>query len=345
MIIRSETYGTPGLYRMSESAYHGDLAFDGPSLSRSIAEKLITQSPAHAWRAHPKLGLVKTDEPEKKNRKMDIGSAAHALLLHQNTPISIIDAKDYMTGAAKAKYAEAVDGGAVPLLKPDHALVEGMVAFARSKLAGLDHPALAVLAHEDPFDAGHDDAIAANEVTALWRDRCGDLPARARIDRLYIMPDRITIIDYKTTQTSAAPDDVSKAIYNNNYHFQDAFYRRGIRHLFPEIDRHERKLDFLFIVQEQEPPFEMTITQVDASGRLIGEKMVSAAFLLWRKCMADNVWPGYPTGIVTAECPPYVDTRWSSREIEDPRLQGLGFDPVPISEAIQWKAPQLLGAC
>lgn len=342
MIIRSEAYDTPGLYRMSESAYHDDLPFDRPSLSRSIAEKLITQSPAHAWRAHPKLGLVKTDEPEKNERRADIGSAAHALLLHQPTEIVKIDAKDYKTKAAQSERASVRERGAIPLLHPDHALVMEMVREARRKLGAVEHPALAALSGSDIAQAT---GQAFNEVTALWIDRCGKLPARARLDRLYLTKPLITVLDYKTTEMSAAPETIQRAIYNNNYHFQDAFYRRGIRHLFPEIDRHERKLDFLFIVQEQEPPFEMAITQVDAGGRLIGEKMVSAAFLLWRKCMAENVWPGYPTGIVTAECPPYVDTRWSSREIEDPRLQGLGFDPVPISEAIQWKAPQLLGAC
>ncbi len=144
------------------------------------------------------------------------------------------------------------------------------------------------------------------------------------MDRLNIAGRQITILDYKTTELSVEPQSVARAIYNNNYHFQDAFYRRGVRHLLPGIDQHELRLDFLFILQEQQAPFEITVARVDNAGRVIAEKMVSAALLLWRKCMAENDWPGYPGDIVEAEMPVYVDTRWTSREIEDPRLQGLG---------------------
>jgi hypothetical protein len=344
-IIRSESYTVPGLYRMSEAAYHDDAPFDRPSLSRSIAEKLIMQSPAHAWRAHPKLGLVKEEEEERKNRARDIGSAAHARLLHQNTEIKVIEAKDYKTNAAKAGYEEAISAGAIPLLTADNELANGMIAAARAKLRLSDHAALHVLGFDDPFDAGAVPAIAANEVTALWIDRCGKLPARTRMDRLYIGGERITVIDYKTTEMSAAPDAVSRAIYQNNYHFQDAFYRRGLRHIFPEIDRHEKKLDFIFIVQEQEPPFEMSIVQIDASARLIGEKMASNAFRVWRKCIEANDWPGYPSGIVTAEFPAFLDTKWCAREIEDPLLQHLPDDPLPPFETNPYRPAPIMEPC
>jgi hypothetical protein len=345
-IIRSESYTVPGLYRMSEAAYHDDAPFDSPSLSRSVAEKLIMQSPAHAWRAHPKLGLVKEDEKEKNERRADIGSAAHALLLHQRTQIAALDFDDYRSKAAQHERSEARETGAIPLLRPDHELVIEMVREARKKLGVIEHPALMPLAGVDTSQAV---GIAHNEVTALWLDRCGGLPARARLDRFYSTSSLITVIDYKTTEMSAAPDAVSRAIYQNNYHFQDAFYRRGLRHIFPEIDRHEKKLDFIFIVQEQEPPFEMSIVQIDASARLIGEKMVSNAFRVWRKCIETNDWPGYPTGIVTAEFPAFLDTKWCAREIEDPLLQHLPDDPLPPFETNPYRysgpsAVELLGA-
>lgn len=334
-LIASEAITMPVLYRMSEAAYHAD-TWTTPSLSRSIALKLITESPRHAFAAHPRL--YKQEEAEIENdRTREVGSAAHALLLHQPTEMHIIKAKDYKTKRAKDERSEAQEHGAIPLLTKDHETVLAMVDKARAELAESDHPAIRALA--DPMATS---STILNEVTAAWIDPCGNLPARQRMDRLDMSRELITILDYKTTKMSVAPQQIVRPLYNNQYHFQDGFYRRGIRALFPQIDRHECKLDFLFIMQEQEAPFEITIVRVDAAGRMIGEKMVSAAFMMWRKCMAENHWPGYPNEIITAEMPSYIDTSWTSREIEDPRLQGLGFDPMPFYEVSPYKPKPIM---
>ncbi|WP_457663962.1 PD-(D/E)XK nuclease-like domain-containing protein [Sinorhizobium medicae] len=333
-LINSETVDRPGLYRMSEASYHADPC-PTPSISRSIAEKLIIQSPRHAFAAHPRL--TKQDEEEESNsRTRDIGSAAHALLLRQPTEIAVLNYDDFKKKAAKQDRDEAQERGAIPLLVKDYETALGMFETAKRELADNEHAAIRALAN--PVD----DEVTFNEVTAVWKDRCGDHWARARMDRISVMADRITIIDYKTTELSAAPTQVNRAIFNNNYHFQDGFYRRGTRQLFPEIDRHEKKLSFLFIVQEQFAPFEITVTEIDNAGRVIGEKMVSDAFMLWRKCMTENWWPGYPKGTARAEMPPYVETNWLAREIEDPYLQGLGFDPLPFYETSPYRSPAIV---
>lgn len=338
-LIRSETIDRPGLYRMSERAYHADTA-PQPSLSRSIAEKLILESPRHAYTAHPRMTVQDEEEDDEKNsRTRDIGIAAHAMLLGQPTEIVVLDYKDFKKKAPKEERAAAQERGAIALLKSDNATVQAIVAKARVVLADNEHAAIRRLANAEA------DSTIYNEVTAAWLDPCGNHWARCRLDRIDIQPDQITIIDYKTTELSAAPSKVATAIYNNNYHFQDGFYRRGVRRLFPQIDRHEMKLKFLFIVQEQFAPYEITVTEVDEPGRIIGEKMASNAFMLWRKCMAENWWPGYPTQTVTAEMPAYVDTRWTSKEIEDPYLQGLGFDPVQPYESSPPRQTQIAEPC
>lgn len=336
-LIRSETITAPGLYRQSEVAYHSDPC-PQPSLSRSIAETLILDSPEHAFAAHPRLTKPDEDEEEeeKNSRTRDIGSAAHAALLRQPTEIAVLDYKDFRKKAAQEERAAAQERGAIPLLAKDARTVERMVEKARRKLANSEHAAIRRLVNPS------DESVIYNEVTAAWIDRCGDHWARCRMDRVDIADKTITVIDYKTTELSAAPAKVSTAIYNNNYHFQDAFYRRGMRALFPQIDEHKLKLDFLFIVQEQTPPFGITVTHVDAAGRITGEKMVSAAFLLWRKCHAENWWPGYPEKTTEAEMPPYVETRWLAREIEDPYLQNLGFDPVAPYESRPYRPKPIM---
>ncbi|MDQ0132626.1 hypothetical protein J2T08_000527 [Neorhizobium galegae] len=335
-LITSETVTTPGLYRMTEAAYHADPC-PVPSLSRSIAEKLLLESPRHAFTAHPRL--TKQDEEDKNSRVRDIGSAAHALLLRQPTEIAVLEYDDFKKKVAQEDRAAAQDRGAIPLLTKDYETAVGMFEMAKRELADNEHAAIRALAN--PVD----DEATFNEVTAAWIDRCGDHWARARMDRVSVTAARITVIDYKTTELSAAPTEVARAIFNNKYHFQDAFYRRGIRHLFPEIDRHEKKLSFLFIVQEQFAPFEITVTEIDAAGRVLGEKMASDAFMLWRKCHAENWWPGYPKGTVRAEMPPYIETNWLAREIEDPYLQNLGYDPMPMFEAQPYKPKEIMSPC
>ena len=62
-LITSDTVTAPGLYRMTEAAYHADPC-PAPSLSRSIAETLILESPEHAFAAHPRL--TKPDEEDEE---------------------------------------------------------------------------------------------------------------------------------------------------------------------------------------------------------------------------------------------------------------------------------------
>lgn len=322
-LINSEAVDRPGLYHMSEVAYHADPC-PMPSLSRSIALKLIEESPLHAHAAHPRL-TKQADKEQKNDRTREIGSAAHAMLLNQQTEICVIDAGDFKTKKAQEERREAQERGAIPVPTPDYETVVAMVEKARRVLAESEHEALRAIASNEPIET------AFNEVTACVLDPCGGW-TRIRMDRIHVTKPRIAIVDYKTTELSVSPEKVKNTLYNNNYHFQDAFYRRVIRQLFPEIDRREMALDFLFLMQEQSPPFEITVAQTDRAAQSIGSKMVSASFLLWRKCMAENHWPGYPSDIVTAEFPAYLDTRWCAREIDDPRLQGLGLDPMPAFE-------------
>lgn len=316
----------PGLYAMTEAEYHADPC-PLPSLSRSIGKILIDQSPRHAWTAHPRLN-PKWKPSDNTDRAADVGSAAHALLLGQGAPVVAIDAETYQTKAAKAERDAARADGAIPLINPDRKLVDGIIARAKEELAGNDNPMIRGIVNPEFHNVQ-----GINEVTACWQDRVGGHWCRARMDRLSFTDRRLTIVDYKTTQMSAAPADVKRAIFNNAYQLQDGFYRRGIRHLFPEIDRHELELDFLFIVQEQESPHEITVARIDAPGRIIGEKMASAAVRLWDQAVSENKWPGYPSAVVEAEMPAYVETNWCAREIEDQRIAGLPFDPFPSFEA------------
>ena len=116
----------PGVYNdVSESAYHADPCPE-PSLSSGIIKTLNTRSPRHAWQAHPRLN---PGYAEIHKTAYDIGHAAHALRLHDDRGIVIIDAKSYQTNDAKAQRDQAYIDGKVPVLADKMAqLVEMYVA-------------------------------------------------------------------------------------------------------------------------------------------------------------------------------------------------------------------------
>lgn len=327
----------PGLYAMTEGEYHADPC-PTPSLSRSIGQKLLDESARHAWTAHPRLNTA-TKTEEKPEKRAEIGSGAHAILLSQPTKIEMIDAPTYQTNAAKAARIAAHKTGAIPLLKEDYSLLMDMMNVAKRELSIHEDERIRALVTGEVIGEYH------NEITACWQDVVGGHWCRARIDRLVIEPKRITVIDYKTTEMSAAPDSVQKAIYNNEYELQDGFYRRGLRHLFPQIDKHEIALDFLFIVQEQKPPHEITVAKLDIPGRQIGERKASAAVRMWDHHVTTNEWPGYPSKTKTAEMPAWTETRWLAREIEDERLQNLPFDPLNPFEEVPYQPKPIALPC
>ncbi len=97
------------------------------------------------------------------------------MLLGQPTEIAVLDFDDFKKKAAQEERSEAQSRGAIPLLKKDRETVQEMVEKARAKLATSEHAAIRSI-----VELG--DAIAYNEVTAVWKDRCGDRwPASAWI--------------------------------------------------------------------------------------------------------------------------------------------------------------------
>ena len=93
----------PGVHLLSMESYQRDPC-PSPSLSSHIAHRLITQSPLHAWYAHPRLNPRYVEED---STAFDLGSCAHALLLEGEDSIAVIEADDWRTKVAKEARAKA----------------------------------------------------------------------------------------------------------------------------------------------------------------------------------------------------------------------------------------------
>ena len=258
--------------------YHNDPC-PQPSLSCSIAKVLLNQSPAHAWAAHPRMNpLYRHDD----STRTDLGTVAHDVLLQGGTDnVVVLDPAEFPSktgsipdGYTNANIRKARDNvralGKIPILKPVHDQVMGMVAVARNFVQGSDL--------DGCFGADWD-----AETTVIWQ--ANGCYMRSRLDR-YSSSARI-IMDYKTTG-NANPDYLTRrVILDGGYDVQAAFYRRAIDFHVGEL------LSFLFLFQEIEPPYLCSIVGLEPALQELGEMKVDHATALWAANMKSGQWPGY----------------------------------------------------
>ena len=258
---------------MSDAEYHGDREH----LSQSGAKLLLPPScPA-------KFKWVR-DNGRAPRRAFDFGHAAHAVALGRGLDLVVVDAPDWRTKAAKEAQDAARTEGKVPLLAEEMARVNAMA----EKLH--EHPIARVLL--DP-DGG------APEQSAFWVDEATGVPCRARFDWLPHGDGggRMIISDYKTA-VSANPIAFGKSSWDYGYAGQDQWYTDAARALGLADD-----LAFVFIVQEKEPPYIVTVVELDAEAKRIGRERNRLARDTYAECVAADRWPGYTDDVALASLP------------------------------------------
>jgi len=288
---------SPGIYTMSAAEYHADPCV-APSLSSSIARILVTQSPLHAWTAHPKLN---PNYQSEEKEAFDIGSAAHALLLEGQDRMVVVKANDWRTKAAQEARDAARAEGKHPVLEARYQDVQAMRDVAIRAIA------------ECSDLGGLTLADGKAEQVIVWQD--GDIWCRARLD--WIANDRSIILDYKSTE-DATPGAFSRQIARMGYHIQDEFYSRGVR----EIP--SGSPTFIFLAQETTAPYACSFHACAPSLRAIAEQQVEYAIRKWSDCLRENRWPGHDQRIHYAEA-----TAWQLSEQEE-RTIGIPYDPAKL---------------
>lgn len=270
----------PGIYEnISAEEYHSDPC-DRPSLSSSIAKILITQSPAHAWLAHPKLG----GQPFAPSDDMDAGTIGHAILLKQNRKISVIRHKDYRTAEARALRKSAREQGAVPILEARLAEVNESASAIRDRLRmkyGIE-------------------LSGKSEVVIVWDETADDgtrVRCRGQIDHL-ILP---LILDFKMT-ADASPDAVSSRVSQLEYMIQGSAYPSAIEKLLPEW---AGRVTFELFNCEPFKPF--AVTRADFAGTMkeLGQMKWRRSINTWARCLKTNHWPDYPAETLHVEAKPW----------------------------------------
>lgn len=273
----TSTFTMPGVYNIPEDVYFAD-----PALSCSGAKLLLPPS-------CPALFKHRQDHPQRKD-VFDFGSAAHRMVLGAGPEIAVVDAPDWRGKDAKDARETARDTGQTPLLLADFGKVQAMAAAVRA------HPIAGALL--DPDRGGQP------EQSLFWTDEVTGVHRRCRVDWLP-QPGRgrFIVTDYKSC-ASADPAAIAKAVANYAYHQQDAWYCDGVRTLSLDDDP-----AFLFIFQEKEPPYLVTVAQLDDDARAVGRARNREAIERFRDCTESGIWPGYTNDIELISLPP-----WAARQ-------------------------------
>jgi len=284
----------PGIYNdVAVADYFADPA-PQPSLTQSLAKVMLEQSPLHAWYKHPRLN---PDFVADDQTKYDIGNIAHTLLIGRGKDIVVLkDFDDWRTKAAQELRRDAAAVGKLAVLGKHFSKADRMANSARTQLAqrGLD----------DLFVEGH------GEVVALWQE--DDIWLRMMMD--WLSPDRMTYCDYKTTLQSASPLKLGAKMWNDGWHIQAAMAERALDAFDPSS--HGRR-DFLFCVQEVDPPYLLTVASITEAPLTLGRKQLQYAVDAWGECAASNHYPGYPLEIVEPKMPGWSEQQWLTREVEE----------------------------
>lgn len=286
----------PGIYYdISEAEYQADPS-ETVSLTASLAKILCNESPLHCWTASPRLNPnYKSEEKEI----FDLGTIAHALMLQGIEAACVLDFDDWRKADARKARDEARTKKQTPILSKHWERVKAMVEAGKQQIA----------AHREASDAFTDGNA---EVVIVWEDQASDgtiVLCRARID--WLKRDYRRIFDYKGTGTSVNPETISKYAVSSGWDIQSALYLRGIKKL-TGIDA-----EFIFIVQEDSPPYALAAIGMGPDFLWAGDAKVQAAMDAWAKCLASGAWSGYSDRIVYPTLPSYEETRITEKQLRE----------------------------
>ncbi|MER6891998.1 PD-(D/E)XK nuclease-like domain-containing protein [Streptomyces halstedii] len=271
----------PGVYDLPAEVYHRD-PVQGGSLSSSGARKLLATCPARF--------RYELDNPPESTAAMNLGTAAHRLVLGVGAELVEIEATDWRTKAAKEQRDEALAAGMVPLLTEQHEQVHAMAAALR------EHELASVLLS----------GAGKPEQTLVWRDGPSGVWRRMLADFLpEVEPTgRMYLTDYKTS-VSAHPAAISKAIESYGYHAQGAWYVDGVKALGLA-----EEVPFFLVVQEKTRPYFVSVVQLNALALDAGRYANRRAIELYADCRKSDHWPPYVEGLAQIGLPGWAENRF-----------------------------------
>ena len=301
----------PGIYNLSDEDYLADPVIV-PSLNNSTITKLLV-SPAHAWTSHPRLGMA-PDAESDSTAAQDIGHVAHAMFLHGEDRVRVLNVSDFRSNKAKEMRDAAIAAGRIPLKLDAYEGVRRVV----DKLE-------AFRLRTGAFTGGKP------EQTLIWPE--GIEWGRCKVDWLPDEPSAY-LWDLKTTSVLASAESFARSPFG--YDTQAVWYARG-----SECVRGEPPEGMRFCVVETKPPYGIKEFEYSPAAIDNAYEDVMTAIQTWSRCRETGAWPDYPDEIEWIDIPPWrlKERAWRRQKRQDTLRPAV--DPALV--ALMEKAGNLGG--
>jgi len=262
---------TPGIYYdVPAVAYHA-----APGLSNS-AMGLLARSPAHLHASF--------DEPFEATPAMHFGSVLHARVLEPDkAPFWAVEPEDHdgrtkLGKEWKRSVLETFDF----ILSADDAWAIGAMADA-------------IRTHQTASQALKD----GKAEVSIFVDDANGLRRKCRID--WVSAGN-SLVDIKTTE-DARPEAFMRSAVTFGYHRQAAWYLDTWNLIAPT---EQRKEHFVFIAIEKKRPYALSVYIPTMQAIEYGRAEYARLSALYRECVKNDEWPGYPSDIQWLELPKWI---------------------------------------
>lgn len=296
-----------GLYEMDAEAYHADPA-PKPSLSSGCIATIVSETLAAAREGHPRLGPPKSDEDKlaEREKKYDLGTVAHTLVLGEGREIVVIDAADWRKKDAQEARKDAFEQGKTPCLIGTYEKAQAMRQALFEQLADMPE-------EHDTFTE-----IGLSERAGFWQEQTpmGRMWGRILIDWHSTANGRLVIRDYKTYggQFGADPDGFVRGLMGMGKDVQDPWYSKGLAAIVGKQAGEEipwDAVDFKFIVQDPNPPYLVAV--VALHDRQWSFERCQWAIDRWAAAAGANLFRGFVPTTHFVPPPTYARIKWDER--------------------------------
>lgn len=259
---RSRTQMEPGIYTISNEAYH-----QGPGMSRSALLE-FKRSPYHYWYKYKNPDYV----AEAATSAQIFGNALHTFILELQkfaTQFYILPKFDKRTKAGAEQWKQLQEEMGNRSL-----LTEAQYEELCAMKASFEKNTLAVQLIKN----------AKIEQSIYWNDPDTDILCKCRPDILH----NGLVVDLKTAQDGSVWS-FSKAIFDYGYHIQAAMIRAALQAI-KGIDMQ----CFWFLVIEKSAPYVVSTYKLDKAALEKGQEAFSDLLQHYKQCLAADEWPAYP---------------------------------------------------
>ncbi len=265
-----------------DRAYHEHEGFN-----QSTANKLLNQSPRHAFEYRRWQKIRRGSEDPDHTREREVGTVSHKLVLGSHTGYQEVNADDWRTKEARASRSACERVGITPILSPDLEKASRAANALRDQL-------------REEFGIEFD---GQSEVELYWEQSVGGatgLRCKAKLD--HIRKDGVTVLDIKTGD-DANPKRLVRRILDQGYHVQAGCYLEGLGLSFPEL---RGRLTFLDVFIETSGLVLCTPTEIGGELLELGRREWLRACKVWDQCQNQGFYPGYVTSVFRPQCPPWA---------------------------------------